>query len=605
MTRLTYVLLLAACTAEPVDNIDDVEPYAPPKGVTLADHQPLTRLSTFPDALHVVDADTPTGAQLKLLSGVADWLDNLLPESFTLVEALEDLDGFGTSAGVMMSFTKAVDPDSLEAHTRFVAVASGEAVPFELSWTDLGRTAVVTPLFPLLPATEYAVVVTKDLVDELGEPVWRNVALDQAITGTLPGAPASLGTRWDAALETLGLTPDDVAHGTVFPTQSLFTQDEAVAAFLLDQEPSLERVSCTAEAPTLRCEATLTLTDVLGADGYIEAREAPSAQGTYTLPVTLWLPEAGEGPFPVAFHGHGLGGTRSEARGTARVLAPEGWAVLGMDAPRHGTHPLAASGDFFWILEFFGIFASTGGMEIRVLRDDFRLAAWEKLQLLDALTGFDATGDGEPDFVETQMAYTGHSLGGVMGPQLVAMEPRIGNAYLSVPGGRVSEIVHRGETFAPLISLLAPPDATAGDIDRFFPALQAAIERGDPVNWASRVVNGQRDVLVQEVIDDDIIPNSTTEALVRALGVDLVGDELVPIAGANRGSETLPVSANRAGRTVVLHQWDSLYDDGRPDPEPASHTQIFGSDSNELQLRHWFQTWRDDGVSELIDPLAR
>jgi dienelactone hydrolase len=601
MTRALPALLLAACTAAPPE--DDVPAYAPPTGATTADHDPA-RLSTFPDALHTVAADTVTGVRVRLTDEAEVWLDALLPPGFTLVEALEDLDGFGTTAGVILSFSAPVDPTSFAASTRFLDLASGEAIAFGVDWTDEGRTAIVEPLQPLAPGTEHAVLVDADLVDLDGEPVWRDVALDQAMTGRLAGAPATLTSRWEAALERTDLAPDDLAHGTVFPTQSLHAQDEAAVGLLRELGPSLQAGGCTSEGTARRCDAVLTVHDLLGPDGFVEAGEALVSKGTYTVPVAIWLPLDGDGPHPVVLHGHGLGGDRFEARGDTRVLVEEGWAVVALDAPRHGEHPLASSGELFWILEFFGIFAELGGMEIRILRDDFRLAAWEKLQLVDVLDGFDADADGDADLDAGVLAFTGHSLGGVMGPQPVAMDPRFRSVFLSVPGGRVSEIVHRGEIFAPLIALMAPPGASAGDIDRFFPMLQAAIERGDPLVWAPRVLDGTRDVLVQQVIDDDIMPGLTTRALARALGVEHVGEVLEPVVGLARGAAELPVAGNLGGRTGVLHQWALLRDDGEEAPVPATHTQIFGSDSNHLQLGHWFRTWRDDGVPEILDPLA-
>jgi hypothetical protein len=595
MRTLLPTLALAACAAPPDD---DAPPWAPPDGAPTAAYDPAVALTTFPDALHLAPDDTvPTGHRVALAESAERFLGGLLPDGFTIVEALEDLDGFGTTAAVTLSFTTAVDPGAFAAATRFVGLDDGADVPFTVEWTDEGRTALVEPWLPLAPESAYAVVVGADLVDAGGAPVFRSVPLDRAISGTLDGAPPILGALWARALDRLGLSPDDVAHGTVFPTQSLHAQDEAVVAALLEDGPTLTPGACVDEGDRRRCDATLSLGDVLGADGWIEAREAPAVSGRYDVPVSIWLPRA-PGPYPVVVHGHGLGGDRGEARGDAAPLCGDGFAVVAIDAPRHGEHPLAEAGELNWILSFFGISIETLSMEVRVLRDDFRLAAWEKLALAATLDGFDADGDDVPDLEADTLGMSGHSLGAVMGVQPVAMDARFEAAFLSVPGGRVSQIVERGEIFGILVSVLRPPEATDGDVTRFFPVLQTAIERGDPLVWAPRLLDGSRDVLVQQVIDDDIMPNSTTRALARALGTPLVGSELQPVEGLARGPTVYPITGNVAGHTAALQQWDTLW---TPEgPQPADHTAIMGNDDNEAIYRRWFTTWRDGGVAELI-----
>lgn len=597
--RVPFLLLLAACTPDAVPEA----PYRPPSDATRAAYAPLDRLDTFPDLFHAVpDASTETGLRVRLGDAARTQLEALLPPDFTLVQALDELDGFGTTAGLTLAFTAPVDPASFAATLRLVRLDDGAEVPVGISWTDQETTAIVEPLFPLAPATAYALISTHDLVDRDGGLVWRSVDLDAAMTGDLEGAPDVLASTWAQALDVMGLGRDDVAAGLVFVTQSIGAQDQAVKQLVLAAHPTLTATSCAPDGPRTRCEATLSTTDVLGDDGTIGADEVPAGLGTTTLAATLWLPGDGTGgPFPTVIHGHGLGGDRYEAQGDMATLAPDGFAVVAIDAPFHGDHPGAPDGDLLPVLEFFGIDIDSMSMDVRALRDNFRLGAWEKLQLAGALrAGFDADGDGQDDVDGDRLAYSGHSLGGVMGPQFLAQDPGLGTAYLSVPGGRVSAIVQRSQTFAPLVALMQPPGATPGDLDRFFPLLQAAIERADPLNWAPSVLDGHRDVLVQQVIDDDIIPNDTTRALARALGVQLVGPELQVIDGLTVDTDPMPIAGNVNGRTAVLYQYDDMIDDGAP--VVARHSHIFGSDSNRIQMPHWFRTWLHDGLSEAIDP---
>ncbi|MCB9663628.1 MAG: hypothetical protein H6732_05930 [Alphaproteobacteria bacterium] len=606
MRHTALLLLAAACAPPQPDDLVDTDavevPYDPPEGVTTADHDPATRVRTFPDDLHTVPARTTTGLQVQLAPALREELGELLPEGFTLVEALEQLDGFGTTAGVTLAFSGPVDRDSLAGAVHFVRLDDGVEIPWSAWWTGEDGVVVIEPLRPLQPSESHALLLTRDLRDLDGAEVWPSEEIHRLVHGSSE-APTHVTGLWTRALEVTGLAPERVAHGTVFTTQSLWAQDEALATWLRSRGPALERGSCAPAGNVTRCEATLTLVDPLGPDGWIPPDLTAADEGTYTVPVTISLPGDGQaGPYPVLFHGHGLGGDRGESHGVARDVASEGVAVIAIDAPRHGDHPLAPTQELKQVLGFFGITIETQAMDVLVLRDDFRLGALERVQLLEALKGgFDADGDGDLDLDGSRMTYSGHSLGGVMGPQLLALAPELQGGFLSVPGGRVAAIVHRSRTFAILVAAMAPPGVDPTSVDRFFPLLQTAIERTDPLVWAAKAAEG-RDLLVQQVIDDSIIPDETTMALGRALGVERVGPHLQEVPGLPDLPATLPVVANQDGHTRVYMQFDQL-DDGGERVE-ATHTDIFGSETNQAQLRHWLRTWLDEGVSEVIDPFA-
>jgi hypothetical protein len=236
-----------------------------------------------------------------------------------------------------------------------------------------------------------------------------------------------------------------------------------------------------------------------------------------------------------------------------------------------------------------------------VLRDQFRQSAWDRLQVAAALAaGPDVDGDGAPD-LDGRVWYSGHSLGGVVGPQFLALSPDVGGAFLSVPGGKVASIVHRSGTFAPLIGLMAPPGTSDGQLDRFFPLLQTAIDRGDPASWAARAAQG-RDVVATQVIDDGIIPNETTRHLARSLGLEHAGEVLQEVDGLPRYTGRYPVVANVGGHTAALWQYTEGHFDGVP--SPVDHSTVWDADEHRAQLRAFFTALRDDGAGALIDPAA-
>lgn len=577
------LLALLACRA-----------YEIPEGATAYDWDVQGPLNTFPDDLHTVAADTITGRRVELTPEARAELEPRVPPGFSLLTAFEALDGWGTTSAVVLRFTAPLDPASISGDTiRWERESDGAPVAWDASLTDEGATILLLPRVPLEPETGYRVV-ADGLRDESGGEVWASADLHELIEGKLEGERVeSLIPRY------AGLEEADAA--VVFTTQSIFRDDEVVLGLIDANPPSLTMGACEDEGARLACEATLTAIDVMGEDEILAPMETPSVQRVVGIPVSIWVPK-GVGPHPVVIYGHGLGGERGEGGGLAGDLADLGVAVVAIDAPSHGQHPIPGDGDLFSILDYFGVDLTEGTFDVERLRDHWRHAAWDKVQLVRAMRGgLDVDGDGAADLDGDRIGYSGHSLGGIMGPPLLAMEPDLLAGELSVPGGRVSEIVQYGQTFSLLVEAMRPDGVSDGDVDRFFPMVQAAIDRGDTANYAPRVLGGERDVLVQLVLDDDIIPNSTTQFLARSLGVDLAPPVHLPIDGlVTLGA--LPVSGNRDGRTAVIYEFADMLDEDGVTRIPATHTHIHGNPVGVAQLRHFWATRLESGVAEVIDP---
>ncbi len=605
------VLLALSCAPGDVPTLDaPAWPYEIPGGATTYWYEPDQALTTFPDDVHTVDEPAnSTGLRVDFHPGTGAHLEGFLPAGFTLIEALTELDGFGTTAGIILRFSGPVDPASVDGETAQLwrLDGEGERVDIEVEWYDEGATAVFLPLTPLAPASRHGLVLTRGVTDAAGEPIWASPALRAVLDGSTGDERLiPLHPRYRALLLAAEVTVDQVAAATVFTTQSLGEQDAEIVAQLADGSPSLSLESgCAGDGSVARCEALLTAADYLGEDQRLDLApgESPASQGDYEIPVSLYVPDDGTpGPWPVVVYGHGLGGDRGEAHGFARDVAGLGLAVVSIDAPVHGQHPTSdTASDLFWIFNFFGLYLDDGAtFDVQQLRDHWRQATWDKLQLIDTIrTGVDLDGDGVADLDGDRIVYSGHSLGGIMGPQLLALDGDVLAGELSVPGGRVADIVFRSSIFAPLVAMMAPEGTSDGDIARFFPMLQAAIERGDAANWAPHVLDGRRDLLVTMVIDDEVVVNETNRILARALRVEQTPPVLQAIEGlATTGP--LPLSANLDGRTVVLYQYDEQLEDGAL--IPADHYSAQDNDLAVAQLRHWWGTWLEGGVAELVDP---
>ncbi len=594
------------------------------------------RLETFPDDYYTrPDARSPTGLRVDLSAQRAPWVSSTVGNYASVFDQLSTLDGWGTTAGIILRFSGpvALPPEGGRPAIRLVQLApaagglngaTGAAVdiPFEVQTTDDGATLILWPMVPLAPATRHGVIVTTALTAADGDCVGGADVLHRVMTqpaDTLPPELAPLAARYAALLTQTDSAADDVVGATVFTTQSIVEDSVAVAADITRREFTWSTPPvCSPAAPgdLFRvCDGAFVAGNYLGPDGRV-AGDTP--QMPYTLPVRIWLPNDAPRPYPVVIFGHGLGSDRSQAGALAEFAAPMGIATVAIDAPSHGDHPTAvAATDLLRIGAFFGIDFQAQTLDALVLRDHWREATYDKLQLIRLLTqqpfvdSGNPAGDGSPDLDTRHLAYLGVSLGGIMGSELLALSPDVGLGVLSVPGGRVASIISDAPMFALLVRAMTPPHTPPGEVARFFPVLQTAIERGDSANYAPYVLKnrlpgaGERapNLLFDMAIDDQIVPNVCNRALARALGVPQVAPALQTV-GVIPEAPAAPFSGNlNEGRTTAgLFQFDRVTEHAGEAPVKAAHDNLAKSVEGILQATHFLETWISGGPPELVDP---
>jgi len=292
------------------------------------------------------------------------------------------------------------------------------------------------------------------------------------------------------------------------------------------------------------------------------------------VPFVIVLP-AGSPPaggWPVALMGHGYGGEMfASALLMAGTLARHGIATVAITVVGHGGGPegrltvtgqegapvrvrvpgrgLDLNGDGT-IGRAEGLSPGPGPLDSLGLRDGLRQQVVDLMALVRALRrGLDVDGDGIPDTRGDRFSYVGHSLGGIYGTLLLAVEPRVRVGVLNVPGGPIPEIARLAPVFRPSLrdvlarrapSLLngheafredlplrgEPPvtDLTPGAlaIQDYLARAEWLGRRGDPVAYARHLrlaplpgLEPKR-VLVQFAWGDRVVPNPTTSTLVRA-----------------------------------------------------------------------------------------
>lgn len=295
--------------------------------------------------------------------------------------------------------------------------------------------------------------------------------------------------------------------------------------------------------------------------------------------------------YPVVIYVHGITSDRTSGLALAHTLASQCVATVAIDLPLHG---VAANNPFVTALNVeksqlipfatlygadapherhFNV-AGPGGAPAPMnfdtptandgsgahftnlgyllnTRDNNREAVVDLLNLNASLKGLDT------DFVQAQGAklnlgnvnVVGHSLGGILSTVFTAVnqvalasEASLGlssnlnpirSLVASTAGTQVSQVLVNSATFAPVINAgLAKAGVNVGtsNYEKFMYAAQSAVDSGDPVNFAQLVSTLRIPVLLQQVKNDAVIPNSAdsaplagTAALSRLLGATHLG----------------------------------------------------------------------------------
>lgn len=599
-------------------------------------YDPPASRDTIPD--DVFTRDDPS-AVTGLRISFAAALDVRAPAEVPWYEEAETLDGWGITAPLVLRFSDRLDPASLPASPRtapawsdaVVLVDLGDEpalVPIALALVaeDAGSSVtnlVVTPHVPLRPRTLHGLAVTGALRDAAG----RCVAPSATLRGRLEGSDAffeRVRPGMDRLLDALAshdaiTTAGELTSLTTFTTQHTVEEDVELAALVEGLHPEYEPEGCEPGAGDyLVCEGTLRVADFRQQGRWIDPDDL-TVQDHSDVPVTVYRPTAGDEPFTTVLFGHGLGGTRTDAESLAEVFAANGWAIVGIDAVKHGDHPddppLAlqfAPGIVPSVYAFFGM-----GVPVRLdglfdplaQRDNWRESQLERLQLVQAVRdGMDADGDGTRDLDTETLFYFGASMGGIMAAEPAALVPEIDAVVSVVPGARVGGIISEGVFFEAAMVYLRTRQVE-GQLQRWFALWQTIIDGGDSAVWTPHAVRDRLpgmtpspQFLIQMVQDDLIVPNTSNTLYARSVGVPHLGEVLFPIDLVEL-EPALPTSGNVAATvTGGSFQYDVIYVADGPETQRADHSGLSRNPVALEQTVHFFRTFEETGTAEILDP---
>ena len=624
--------MTAACSST-TDSKPSTEELPPI--VALYGDKAETELSPYPSDRYLVDGhvDIPETSP--------DLLN--VPGGEETVAELEAMNGFSTSGGVIVTFDGPVDvstisllpdqlPDQAEplrdasAYTEegsplyLLDVARGELVGLIPRYWEQQKddyyiqdeyTIIAMPAVPLRPGAEYLFVVSDALRAQTGGKTLRSPDMD-----TLLAADDAYATQVNAGIDALtgvvAIRREQIVLATSFTTATVHDELLVLAdAVRAQPTPALSEAWTVDrdEDPRARLRA------VFETDEYrkpspdsrfeIDADGVAQPQGQNGLEVFVDVSDKmSSAPRTVVIYGHGLGGDKDGSWGTALRLADINAAVFAIDSPHHGTR--ASGGGAESIFSFFGIeISDQSSFVIGRARDNFRQMAIDQLQLvrlIGSLSTLDmlppGAPDGVPDFDTSRIFYIGHSFGSVQGPTVFALAPEITHAVWNVGGAGLMMLLRDSGTFSLLVNSLAPDGIASGAVARFMAVTQAIVDPGDALNYAPFALREEppapdgamgvpgwvpREVLLQEVIADSIVPNSTSRALARAAGLQLI-DAIEPVSGLPAASG--PVTANLPeGVTGAMSQFDRINDG-----DVAVHGELIFAPEGIAQYLEFFST---------------
>jgi hypothetical protein len=168
---------------------------------------------------------------------------------------------------------------------------------------------------------------------------------------------------------------------------------------------------------------------------------------------------------------------------------------------------------------------------------------------------------GKPVTDGKELYYLGLSNGGMHGTVHAALSTSIERYALNVTGGWYSMLMPRSADFEALALLLERVYIRATDRALVLGLSQHLWDPVDPICYTEQLLatplpgRGKKRLLVQEARHDGLVPNMTTRAIVRAVGLPLLTPSVEPVFGVSEKSGPLD---------SAYVQWDTRLPDNPP-----------------------------------------
>jgi hypothetical protein len=348
-----------------------------------------------------------------------------------------------------------------------------------------------------------------------------------------------------AFLEEQGVDLDRVVRVTDFTTRSAEDPTFRTHAMMEDLDASLGDLQVEIDSIVLPSDehlAAIVRGRLTGAPGFLDEdgrlvlddEGRPMVVGTSDIEFRISLPAGEPGDlYKVALYGHGTGGNVSDNSFDAE-LAEHDIAKLNLRFDGWTDE------DFLQTLTGFTTFLdgserSTAGLMQSVAGGTVLLTALDGV-LGDALSADTIAGEPNPvagrlpdtDYV----VWVGGSLGGTLGAVIVSADERLTTAVLNVPGTGWSHMIPHSLLYDTALKDLF--EITYGHPREMHLSMVMGQNNWDDVDgavWADEALAVGGSFLLQESMDDPVLPNLGTNLLANALSAKQLTPVLDPIYG--------------------------------------------------------------------------
>ncbi|NOZ84825.1 MAG: alpha/beta fold hydrolase [Deltaproteobacteria bacterium] len=313
-------------------------------------------------------------------------------------------------------------------------------------------------------------------------------------------------------------------------------------------------------------KGTLAVPDFRGEQGLLQL-PLPDDVQTLDVPFMIFLPITGHDcnkPFKSAIVIHGAGGSKQDAIGIAPSLADKCIAVVALDLPGHGEHPIPK----LWDDDPFLI---TGNLEQAVVEQLQAVRAITSDSLSKALEKAEA-GPGILD--DSPPGLVAGSLGAITGSVVLAVEPDVMVGVLSAFAGGATKVIQAFEKagYAPsgITDQLAKWSVSLGP--RKIDVASWVLERIDPAAYA-RAFRFRRMMAFKDLLRREDVPMTNKKILFQIPEKD----EVLPAGAAKKLAEEFgaydPATIVNAVEVDGGHR--VLFDQGQGHDHAASQAALF------------------------------
>ncbi len=592
-------------------------------------------LSTYPDDQFTVpSSSTQTGLLLNLKERA--WLEGSSAFVKKLAQDISSLDGWGINAGLVLQFDQSglddlnsiLAPSPLQdsfAESKYKATLYMEdpsqadppyfpaEVPVEIRFFNEGKGLIFEPLKALKSATRYGLVIPAIPPSEEQE---YCLAPSSIVSELLNDAERpDLAERRQNLLNLADVKAEEVAAFTVFTTQSALDQSIAIAQVIRKQDYAWnDDVECEQEGDYYHCTRSFNALSFQDESGVI-TDEMPKDE--YAIKVHFWRPRNRADEIPALLFGHGIGGDVDNVYVLNKIVEDLPIVRIAIDAVSHGEHPTAKDGaPFQLVLDFFALDIGTQTLKSLQARDNFRQSTYDKLQLIELLhQDPDLNQDGRADIRLDKLGYYGLSLGGIMGVELLSLEPRIDLGLLTVPGARLVSVLTDGSVIGDFKAAIYALVGGKEIFDGMTPLAQVLLDAADPGTYAPYLLSPQRTwttqeemvkaphLLMQMSMNDEVVPNSANATLARAINLPHLKTIASPIPMLAQVEGPLNLNHNEES-TVALFQFDRVTKGRDQNLEPSTHMNVPNGREGRYQSRIFLKTWLEDDSPVIVDPYA-